>query len=381
MKLGLGICNYNRANDACQAVQAALDQSLPPDALVVLDNASTDDSVSRLENQFGDRISLLTKRKNTGGAGGFSELSQALLSRGADLITLVDSDCFLQSDALQYLAKALDSTPDIGVCGARIMHADRSNVIQECGAFIDWENASFQLNRRDQDLTSAPALPNLEYVDYVPACALMARHQVFNTIGHFNPNLFIYFDDIEWCHKATQSGYRVAVANQAEAIHKGGGKTKTSHFPTYYYWRNRIHFFLTHGKHSQQSGQYLLETATRAIATSETLTQPNSAETIRQATLDALQGRFGQKDFATLNLELDPPSPYLQLNGKNVEPILVDHIFDPVDRPEDTIRQDIFGKRIQAKTSRALFPKYQLALQRTKQELAPLFQKCLNASS
>ncbi|MDQ8180940.1 glycosyltransferase family 2 protein [Pelagicoccus sp. SDUM812005] len=371
MKLGIGICNYNRSADVTLAVEAALQQTLRPDLVLVLDNASTDDSVDELRSRFGSQIEILQNQTNTGGAGGFSRLSQELLQRGFDYIALLDSDAFLRPNCLEQMRRALNSYPEAGICGARIMHADQPELIQECGAFLDWDTASFRLNRGDQPFSSE--LPLVDFVDYVPACALLARRETFQNVGHFDPSFFIYFDDIEWCQRARKQGYMTLVANQASALHKGGGKTKTNHFPTYYFWRNRIRFFLGNASNQAAINEFLLQNATQAIATSQTLGLSNSAAIIREALFDALAQRYGKKDFEGIALELDPPSPLLLPAEYKAKTEAVEHIFAPTHAHDEIALQDPYCKRLLAKQSRKFAPVFQKHLNNVRNELASKF--------
>ena len=377
MKTAIGICNYNRAEDVCRAVAAALAQTREPAAILVLDNASSDDSVERLSARFGSRISIRREAANHGGAGGFSLLSRTLSQTDAETIILLDSDAFLAPDAVEAMIEGLQSAPDVGVVGARIMHEHAPTRIQECGARIDWDKASFTLNRGNQELSSSTPLPPYEEVDYVPACALAARKSVFQNIGHFDPSYFIYFDDIEWCHRARQRGYSIRVANHAVALHKGGGKRKTSHFSTYYYWRNRFRFFFENADNPTGTLDYLVENAARAIATSQALQQPHAAQIVRRAALDAARKDWGRKDIPARSLELDPPSPFhVAAIPPECQTRAVDHIFDPCSEELDsTLLFDPFGKRISAGAARTLAPRFKHEKQMAKTELQAAFAR------
>ncbi|MBC2606926.1 glycosyltransferase family 2 protein [Pelagicoccus albus] len=372
MKLGIGIPNYNRSGDVCSTVKAALNQTRSADELIVLDNASTDNSIDRLQSEFGKRIDLIASPTNGGSSGGFSQLSSELVRRSCDIIVLLDSDCFLKPDAVEQMLKVLETDPRVGICGARIMHADRPEIIQECGAYLDWQTATFQLNRKDQPVTKDTELPLVEFVDYVPACALAARKEVFQEIGHFDTEFFIYFDDIEWCHRAGKNEYKVAVANRAEAHHVGGGKVKTNHFSTYYFWRNRFRFYPENAPNRKALFDYLISNAARAIATSETLGQSNSATIIREALHDALKGTFGPKDFNGISLALDQPAKCLLAGEIDAKCHEVEHIFDPTTLPDDSVLEDPFGKQILAATANSLRDSFLKNLQIIENELKSL---------
>lgn len=376
MNLGIGICNYNRREDVCRAVASVVSQQVHFGALIVVDNASTDGSVEALMEMAIPRLEVVVSSTNGGSAGGFSKASGLLFDRGCDLILLMDSDCWLDADSLALWIASMLEHPDVGVMGARIMHAHSPDTIQECGSYLDWEKAEFRLNRRDLIWKGLGTIPDFEEVDYVPACALIARREVFEKIGHFDPAWFIYFDDIEWCWKARTEGFGVRVNNSIAAFHKGGGKVKSSHFSTYYYWRNRMRFFGRYTdrvRYSEMKAGFV-ETTCRAIATSRILGLEKSARIISRAIEDGLRGAYGEAEFDMGELDLDEPSLFqVDLRLGKEQQVLLDHVFDPISDSIDLERpgcvMDRFGKCVSLETYLLLRPHYEELVTKLRLEL------------
>ena len=65
-KIGIFICNYNKADMVVKCVEAAIKQSYKYTDIYVIENASTDDSVKRLESTFGNKISIAKNKENMG---------------------------------------------------------------------------------------------------------------------------------------------------------------------------------------------------------------------------------------------------------------------------------------------------------------------------
>jgi GT2 family glycosyltransferase len=386
MKIGIGFCNYNRCSDLCRAVDCVITQGVRPTAIVVVDNASQDDSVDRLRKQFGSQIEIEVLSSNQGSAGGFKRASETLFQKNCELIFLLDSDCFLAPGALAQMMHTLDTNPQVSVLGARIMHEHQPDTIQECGAFLDWEIGEFRLNRRDKVWEGEGSLPDFEEVDYVPACALIARREVFEQVGFFDPGWFIYFDDIEWCWRAKLAGFQIRVNNRVAAFHKGGGKVKTSHFSTYYYWRNRMRFFgIYTGEQSySQMKENLIETTCRAIATCEVLGLERTAHVISRAMRDGIGRTVGQALFADGELDLDSGGEYhLSVQSRIGTCFSVEHLFDPL--PEESASccsgyvLDRFGKCISLENHRRLQPRFIEKFSSLRLELGPRMDEYLGS--
>lgn len=114
---------YNRANLLTDALSALAAQTRPLDAVVVVDNASPDDSGDRARRAGADVVTLPT---NTGGAGGFTAgLARALDHHRADLVWLMDDDTVPSPDALEQLLQCRDAYPGaVRALASRVVWTD-----------------------------------------------------------------------------------------------------------------------------------------------------------------------------------------------------------------------------------------------------------------
>ena len=71
-EIGVFICNYNKADYVVECVEKVLNQTLKNLDIYVVDNASTDESVSKLRELFGDTVTVIVNAENIGGSGGFN---------------------------------------------------------------------------------------------------------------------------------------------------------------------------------------------------------------------------------------------------------------------------------------------------------------------
>lgn len=368
--IGVGICNFNRADLVSLAVQSALDQGSGVRRVLVADNASTDGSVGALAEIRDPRLRVVRMPENQGGAGGFRTVSRVLLGEeGLEALALVDSDCLLAEGCLLELAARIEAGAEI--VGPKVLFAEQPHVIQEVGGDVDWSRAGLVHRYRGHNETTDGAVTGCDQVDFVASCALLARREVFEAVGHFRPEYFLYFDDVEWCLRAGAAGFKVQAAGEARAFHHGGSARKQSNLPTYYAWRNRVHCFLEHTTDREGMRQVLLGEVAQAVATCRVFGQTRCAEVICEATRDGLGGLTGRCRLSSEELALDesvgPEASAIAFDRQYV----VDHIFEslPPKGHSDTFIRDRFGKSGTLQWIESSRPEYQVQKRKVIHEL------------
>ncbi len=115
---------WNRRDLLIEVLDALAEQTVSPNAIVVIDNASTDGSGDVVRAHRLD-CDLVTLTRNTGGAGGFaSGMARALAEHDPDWIWLMDDDTIPKPRALEALMAAVDGDPQIAVAGSRVIWTD-----------------------------------------------------------------------------------------------------------------------------------------------------------------------------------------------------------------------------------------------------------------
>ena len=119
------VVTYNRRDLLIESLTAVLGQTRAPDTVIVVDNASTDDTAQMVRSRF-PAVRLATARRNTGGAGGFAYGLALALSGPADLVWLMDDDTVPEPGALQALlgARALRPGGPPALVASRVVWTD-----------------------------------------------------------------------------------------------------------------------------------------------------------------------------------------------------------------------------------------------------------------
>ena len=240
-RIGAFICNYNKADYVVKCIQALKDQTYKELDIFVVDNASTDRTVEKVRERYGGEVTILANEENLGGSGGFGRGIRTALELGYAYFLLVDNDAFLDVGAVESLYEYMQSHGDVGICGAQTLCLQDPERIQDLGGRLDMER--YRLEGIAGGMRGLGENLVLE-CDYVASCAALARTEAVRRFGGFPEKNFIYWDDVEWCTKCRQAGYKVVVNGHARAYHDLAGATVRNMFLRYYADRNRYRYFL-----------------------------------------------------------------------------------------------------------------------------------------
>ena len=239
-EIGIFVCNFNKAAMVVKCVKHILKQNCRNFDIYVVDNASTDESVSRLRETYGEAVTILENKENLGGSGGFGRGIREAIARGYKYFMLLDNDAFMEENVVAELYEYMENHHDVGICGAKTAYWIEPDKIQDFGGRIDYENFHWGgVFGGSKDLKGDVVLE----CDYVASCCLMARGEAVKVFGGFREENFIYWDDIEWCTKCRRAGYKVVVNGRAKALHDMSGASVRNMFLKYYANRNRCAFF------------------------------------------------------------------------------------------------------------------------------------------
>jgi len=144
--------------------------------IIVVDNASDDGAPEMIKTEFSSKVILLENSENLGGSGGFARGIAFCLDNKYEYILLLDNDTKIKNNTIKKLKEYLDQHHDVGVVGAKIMQMDHPDILQELGAFIDWEK--FYIKTPHKGYTDNHLIPEVAECDYVAACCCTTKRDV-----------------------------------------------------------------------------------------------------------------------------------------------------------------------------------------------------------
>lgn len=234
------IVTWNKRAEVLRCIESVLAVTYPLQAIVVVDNASTDDTAAAIREKFGQKVHLVVNTSNKGGSGGFYDGIAAALPYQAEYLWLLDNDITVAPDALSQLLRVAQQEPDAGIVGSKVYFAQAPQVIWSMGGMLNLKRA---MNRIVGDkVRDEGQFEQIREIDYVPMCSMLLATKVVAQIGSVDPGYFVYGDDVDFCTRAKGVGFRVLNAPASKAWHDVTlNSGRLSPFAAYYFTRNRCY--------------------------------------------------------------------------------------------------------------------------------------------
>jgi GT2 family glycosyltransferase len=240
-KVSIIVLSYNAREDMVACLRSLEHLTYPNVEVIVVDNASTDGVVEAIKSEFG-YLTLIETGKNLGFTGGNNVGIQRALEGGADYILLLNNDVVVAPDMIDVMVKAMEADPSIGVSGPTCYYYAQPETIWSAGGTIDWSHGlTSMIGLNELDKGQFGEQPRR--VDFVTGCAIMGKRAVWEKAGLLDDKFFMYYEETEWCVRASRAGYGIIYVPQAMLWHKISIEARAASPRTYYYMtRNRLLF-------------------------------------------------------------------------------------------------------------------------------------------
>ena len=190
--------------------------------VVVIDNGSSDQSVSFLQSNY-PQLQIICLPKNLGFAKGYNLGLQQI---EADYFVLLNSDVEVSPHFLQPMITLLKDDETIAACQPKILSYDKKEEFEYAGAsggWIDHLGYPFARGRVFDTLESDNGQYNqVSPIFWASGAALFIRSSVYRALGGFDPYFFAHQEEIDLCWRIQLAGYRIVACTQSVVWHKGG---------------------------------------------------------------------------------------------------------------------------------------------------------------
>ena len=206
---------------------APMSDSEPSIEIIVVDNASTDGSPEMVRAEF-PQVRLIANPDNRGFTAGNN---QGLVESTGRFLLLLNPDTEIVGAALSTMMAYMDAHPEVGALGPRLCYPDGSlqpsrrrfptlaTALVESTVVQEWWRDNPLLRRYYMADTSDEAI---QPVDWVVGACLLVRREVYDQVGELDEGFFMYSEEMDWCKRIKDAGWKVVYLPTAVVIHHEG---------------------------------------------------------------------------------------------------------------------------------------------------------------
>ena len=235
------ILNYNGRNYLEQFLPSVIVTTYPNKRIIVADNASGDDSIAFVQNNF-PSVEIIALDENYGFAGGYNE---ALSKIESAYYILLNSDVEVTPGWIEDMITLMEADKNIAACQPKILSFHNKNYFEHAGACGGWMDAlgyAFARGRIFDVCEEDKGQYNTnQKVFWATGAALCIKAECFHEIQGFDARLFAHMEEIDLCWRLQRKGYAIYCCSTSVVYHVGGGTLpKTNSRKTYLNFRNNL---------------------------------------------------------------------------------------------------------------------------------------------
>lgn len=259
MKLSIIILNHNTKDLLIQTIKSI--KTKISHEIIVVDNASTDNSVKAVKKTF-PQIKLIELKQNIGFASGNNV---GIKQAKGEYVLLLNSDTQIVGSALATTIKFLDQNQKVGIATPKLVFPDGSldlachrgfpTLFNSLSYFLGLEKLFSKTKFFSGYHQLYKNLDTTHQVDVVSGAAMFIRAQIFDQIGFLDEQFFMYAEDIDFCLRAKKANWLTFYLHKPRIIHyKGASGSKSRHIPTksttrHHFYQTMYQYFEKHHGH------------------------------------------------------------------------------------------------------------------------------------
>lgn len=233
-KVGIIISNYNGWQDTLACLDSLQKQTFRDFEVILLDDASTNDSVEQLSARLPEDVIFLPHRENLGFSASNNLGIRRALEDGVEWVLLLNNDTVCAPDMLETL---LAQTPENAVSCPKMLFLDEPDRIWFAGGRLNPRTGHVRhLGGHAKD---GPEVSRRQPVNFITFCCVLLPRRVVEQVGFLNEELFMYCEDVEYCIRLTDAGVKMWYLPDARLWHRAGGSI-SGMLAVYYITRNTL---------------------------------------------------------------------------------------------------------------------------------------------
>jgi len=200
--------------------------------VVVVDNASRDDVAAWVARE-NPGARLISNSENLGYA---KAVNQGIAATRGEFVLVMNPDCFLEPDAVRVMLRHAREHPRAGIVGPQLTTEDGA-IEYSARAFPD--ALSFLFNRYslltrwfpDNPFSRRYLLTDWDHrtvrdVDWISGACMLVRRAAIEAVGPMDDGFFMFNEDVDWCRRMGNGGWKVTYVPEARAMHRVGASRR-----------------------------------------------------------------------------------------------------------------------------------------------------------
>ncbi|MFJ8102267.1 glycosyltransferase family 2 protein [Lysinibacillus sp. NPDC096212] len=263
MDLSVVIVNYNTKKLTIDCIQSILDSKLNVQyEIFVVDNASSDGSVEQIQSMFPE-VNVISNKENVG----FSKANnQAIKACNSRYVLLLNSDTIVNENTLDEMIHFMDVESNVGAVGCEVNLPD-GTLDKACHrGFPNPEASLYYIIGLAKKFPNSPKynsyhksymnMHEVHDIDCLVGAFMMVRREVIEQVGLLDEEFFMYGEDIDWCYRIKEAGWRIVYNPTVSIVHYKGASSRRKPFKIVYEFHRAMYLF--HKKHFKTKYNFLV---------------------------------------------------------------------------------------------------------------------------
>ena len=235
MKASVIVLNWNGKHLLGECLDTLLAQSYKDFEIILVDNGSTDDSVTFIQNNYADKVTLIVLKENQGFAGGNNV---GIARAKGEYIILLNNDTSVDPHWMEELIRVATQDENIGSCASKIVNYYAHDEFDTLGHLMYADGLNRGRGKFEKDTGQYNLL---EEVFFASGCAALFKKKMLDEIGLFDEDFFAYGDDTDIGLRSRLAGWKCMYVPTALVYHKSSASSAPySPWKIYLVERNRI---------------------------------------------------------------------------------------------------------------------------------------------
>lgn len=235
-KISVIIVSWNVADSLERCLKSIAETKYPNLEIIVIDNASTDDSLKIIKKS--KNIIFIRNSKNNGFP---KAVNQGLKKSTGDFLLLLNPDTIIPANFFTDSLSFFSNYPSAGIMGPKLSNPDgtsQGSVFHEQSIYSTFRE--FWLGQKGLTGKYSPDVNTPITVDAVSGACMLFPKVTLDRIGYFTESVFMYYEDLDYCRRIRSEGFKVYFNPHISVIHEHGSSSKKSALSRKYLWESSL---------------------------------------------------------------------------------------------------------------------------------------------